>query len=49
MALNARSEFDAEFMRPYQMDDGLFVRLTAGPMPTCSCSGAKAFGPVRYS
>ena len=35
VALKARSEFDAGFMRPYQMDDGLFVRLTDGPMPTC--------------
>src|SRR5258708_11191739 len=22
-------------MRPYQIDDGLFVRLTVGAMPTC--------------
>jgi DNA-binding CsgD family transcriptional regulator len=35
VALKARSEFDADFMRPYQMDDGLFVRLTDGSMPTC--------------
>jgi DNA-binding CsgD family transcriptional regulator len=35
VALNARSEFNADFMRPYQMDDGLFVRLTDGSMPTC--------------
>lgn len=35
MALKARSEFDADFMRPYHMDDGLFVRLTDGSMPTC--------------
>jgi DNA-binding CsgD family transcriptional regulator len=35
VALKARSEFNADFMRPYQMDDGLFVRLTDGSMPTC--------------
>jgi DNA-binding CsgD family transcriptional regulator len=35
VALKARSEFDADFMRPHQMDDGLFVRLTDGSMPTC--------------
>lgn len=35
IALKARSEFDADWMRPHQMDDGLFVRLTNGSMPTC--------------
>jgi DNA-binding CsgD family transcriptional regulator len=35
VALKAGSEFDADWMRPYQMDDGLFVRLTDGAMPTC--------------
>jgi DNA-binding CsgD family transcriptional regulator len=35
VALNAESEFHMDFMRPYQMDDGLFVRLTDGLMPTC--------------
>lgn len=35
VALNARSEFNMDFMRPYQSDDGLFVRLTAGSAPTC--------------
>ena len=35
IALKARSEFDADWMRPHQMDDGLFVRLTDGSMPTC--------------
>ena len=35
VALKARSEFDADWMRPHQMDDGLFVRLTDGSMPTC--------------
>jgi DNA-binding CsgD family transcriptional regulator/PAS domain-containing protein len=35
VAMQARSEFDADWMRPHQMDDGLFVRLTDGPTPTC--------------
>ena len=35
VALDAESEFHADFMRPYQIDDGLFVRLTDGSMPTC--------------
>jgi DNA-binding CsgD family transcriptional regulator/PAS domain-containing protein len=35
VALKAGSEFDADWMRPHQMDDGLFVRLTDGAAPTC--------------
>jgi DNA-binding CsgD family transcriptional regulator/PAS domain-containing protein len=35
VSLKAGSEFDADWMRPYQMDDGLFVRLTNGATPTC--------------
>ena len=35
IALKARSEFDADWMRPHHMDDGLFVRLTDGSTPTC--------------
>jgi DNA-binding CsgD family transcriptional regulator/PAS domain-containing protein len=35
VALKAGSEFDADWMRPYLMDDGLFVRLTNGATPTC--------------
>lgn len=34
VALQARSEFNTDFMRRHQMDDGLFVRLTDGPTPT---------------
>jgi DNA-binding CsgD family transcriptional regulator len=34
VALKARSEFETDFMRPYYMDDGLFVRLTDGAMRT---------------
>jgi len=35
IALNARSEFNADWMLPHRMDDGLFVRLTDGEFPTC--------------
>ena len=35
VALNPRSEFNADWMRPHGMDDGLFVRITTGPRP-CS-------------
>jgi DNA-binding NarL/FixJ family response regulator len=35
VALKAGSEFDADWMHPHQMDDGLFVRLTNGATPTC--------------
>jgi DNA-binding CsgD family transcriptional regulator len=35
IALNARSEFNADWMVPHRMDDGLFVRLTDGDFPTC--------------
>jgi DNA-binding CsgD family transcriptional regulator len=35
VALKRGSEFNADWMRPYQMDDGLFVRLTDAAMPTC--------------
>lgn len=33
VALNPRSEFHADWMRRYAMDDGVFVRLTTGPRP----------------
>jgi len=35
VALNAHSEFNADWMTPHRMNDGLFVRLTDGPTPTC--------------
>ncbi|HYJ56349.1 MAG TPA: hypothetical protein VEX40_12710, partial [Mycobacterium sp.] len=35
VGLKAGTEFEADWMRRYQMDDGLFVRLTDGAMPTC--------------
>lgn len=35
VALKARSEFDADWMRPHDMNDGLFVRLTDDSTPTC--------------
>jgi DNA-binding CsgD family transcriptional regulator len=35
IALKAKSEFNADWMLPHEMDDGLFVRLTDGELPTC--------------
>jgi DNA-binding CsgD family transcriptional regulator len=45
VALNARSEFNADWLHPYGMQDGLFVRLTPGPSPTCFLVAA----PQRHS
>jgi DNA-binding CsgD family transcriptional regulator/PAS domain-containing protein len=33
VALKTRSEFEADFMRPFEMDDGMFLRLNAGATP----------------
>ncbi|MEZ0365433.1 helix-turn-helix transcriptional regulator [Mycobacterium sp. pUA109] len=33
-ALHSRSEFHADWLRPHQMQDGLFVRVTDGSAPT---------------
>lgn len=33
VALDVRSEFNVDWMRPYEMDDGLFVRLDNGAEP----------------
>lgn len=30
-----KSEFYAGWLHPYELEDGLFVRLTGGPTPTC--------------
>jgi DNA-binding CsgD family transcriptional regulator/PAS domain-containing protein len=35
IALNPKSEFNHDWMRPHHMDDGIFVRLTHGANPTC--------------
>jgi len=47
VALKTNSEFDAEFMRPYGMNDGLFTRLTVGTGPTtflvASAKGSESF------
>ncbi|WP_319448069.1 MULTISPECIES: helix-turn-helix transcriptional regulator [unclassified Mycobacterium] len=43
-ALNARSEFNVDWMAPHKMDDGLFVRLTDGDLPTCFLVAAPAGG-----
>lgn len=34
IALNARSEFNIDWMRPYDLQDGIFVRLTGEVDPT---------------
>jgi DNA-binding CsgD family transcriptional regulator len=47
VALKTRSEFDADFMRPHGMNDGLFTRLTVGTAPTtflvAAAKGAEPF------
>lgn len=35
VALQSDSEFNNDWMRPYELDDGLFVRLTGDTLPTC--------------
>jgi DNA-binding CsgD family transcriptional regulator/PAS domain-containing protein len=51
VALKANSEFDADFMRPYGMNDGLFTRLTVGTTPTTflapAAKGSKPFDTAR--
>ena len=32
--LKGHSEFEADFMRPFEVTDGLFMRLTVGSRPT---------------
>jgi DNA-binding CsgD family transcriptional regulator/PAS domain-containing protein len=34
VALKTQSEFEADFMRRFEMDDGMFLRLNAGTTPT---------------
>jgi DNA-binding CsgD family transcriptional regulator len=34
VALKTHSEFEADFMRPFEVTDGLFMRLTVGTTPT---------------
>ena len=31
VALKTHSEFETDFMRPFEMDDGMFIRLAVGP------------------
>jgi DNA-binding CsgD family transcriptional regulator len=47
VALKTHPEFEGDFMRPFQMNDGLFVRLTAGTLPTSSflVAAPKGFEP----
>lgn len=35
VALNHRSEFNTDWLRPHEMQDGIFVRLTGETEPTC--------------
>lgn len=44
IARRERSEFNHEWMRPYGLQDGLFVRLTTGPQPTCLIIAAERGG-----
>ncbi len=48
IALNRRSEFNADWMKPYRMDDGLFVRLTPDRQPTCFLVAASN-GPSSFA
>ena len=52
IALNARSEFNVDWMRPHQMDGGVFVRLTGGPVPACLAvatpKGSEAFASTEH-
>jgi len=41
------SEFDADWMQRYEMDDGLFVRITDGTKPSCLILAAPR-GPVQF-
>ena len=47
VAPNRKSEFYAGWLRPNELEDGLFAKLTGGPRPTCflvtSASRSKAF------
>lgn len=45
VALNPRSEFHADWMRRYAMDDGVFVRLTGGSRPRSFLVAAPHRGP----
>src|SRR6476619_1766929 len=39
MHVQKHREFHADWLRPYDADDGLLVRLTGGPRPTCFLVG----------
>jgi DNA-binding CsgD family transcriptional regulator/PAS domain-containing protein len=40
LAPHARSEFHTDWLRPNDIEDGLFVRLADGPRPTCFIAAA---------
>ena len=45
VALNPRSAFNAEWMRRYELNDGMFVRLTAAPRPCSFVVAGRHAGP----
>ena len=45
VALNPRSAFNAEWMRRYALNDGMFVRLTAAPRPCSFVVAGRHAGP----
>jgi DNA-binding CsgD family transcriptional regulator len=48
IAPKSDSEFGVDWMRPHQMDDGLFVRLTDGALPTCFLVAAPRLDRGRF-
>ena len=40
IAPKRKTEFCADWLRPYDLEDGLFVRLDGGPRPTCFVVGS---------
>ena len=47
VGLKPNSEFDADWMKRYEMDDGLFVRVTDGAGPSCLILAAPR-GPAQF-
>lgn len=47
IGLKPNSEFDADWMQRYEMDDGLFVRVTDGAKPSCLILAAPR-GPMPF-
>lgn len=47
VGVKPNSEFDADWMQRYEMDDGLFVRVTDGAKPSCLILAAPR-GPMQF-